>query len=121
MLVLSRRPDEKILLPSVPATIQVISVQSGLVRLGIEAPATVPILREELTRTDPRPIASNDADGPTARQRLNTVLHGVAALRGQVAGGDAAALRTLDAIERELHALRRQLATAAAPEAVAVG
>src|SRR5262245_42419647 len=53
MLVLSRRPDEKILLPSVPALIKVISSQAGLVRLGIEAPSHVPILREELVSSRP--------------------------------------------------------------------
>src|SRR5215218_3498279 len=47
--------DEKILLPTVPAIIKVISAQAGLVRLGIEAPAHVPILREELTRNDKHP------------------------------------------------------------------
>ena len=48
MLVLSRRPDEKILLPTIPAVIKIISTQTGLARIGIEAPAHVPILREEL-------------------------------------------------------------------------
>ena len=61
MLVLSRRPDEKILLPTVPAVIKVISSQAGLVRLGIEAPAHVPIVRAELCR---------DGACPSQRRRL---------------------------------------------------
>jgi carbon storage regulator len=48
MLVLSRRPGERIVLPGLNITIQVISIKSGAVRLGIEAPADIPILREEL-------------------------------------------------------------------------
>ena len=55
MLVLSRRPDEKILLPTVPVLVKVISANAGLVRLGFDAPADVPILREELTHGDARP------------------------------------------------------------------
>ena len=48
MLVLSRRPEEKIVLPTVPAVIKVVSAQAGVVRLGIEAPAEVMVYREEL-------------------------------------------------------------------------
>lgn len=48
MLVLSRRINEKIVLPGLKVTIQVVALEGGRVRLGIEAPATVAILREEL-------------------------------------------------------------------------
>lgn len=48
MLVLSRRPDEKILFPNLGVTIQVLRVQGNVVRLGIDAPPELRILREEL-------------------------------------------------------------------------
>ena len=48
MLVLSRRPDEKIFFPGINITVQVVEVRGGRVRLGIEAPPEVTILREEL-------------------------------------------------------------------------
>ena len=48
MLVLSRRLREKIVLPGLHITVQVLAVKRGVVRLGIEAPADVPVLREEL-------------------------------------------------------------------------
>jgi carbon storage regulator len=48
MLVLARRAGEKILLPGLNVTVQVVSIKPGVVRLGIEAPAAVPIFREEL-------------------------------------------------------------------------
>ncbi len=48
MLVLSRRLSEKILLPGLGITVQVVSVKAGVVRLGIEAPAEVKVLRGEL-------------------------------------------------------------------------
>jgi carbon storage regulator CsrA len=50
MLMLSRRPNEKIVLPGLGVTVQVVSVKPGVVRLGIEAPAAVQVLREELLR-----------------------------------------------------------------------
>lgn len=48
MLVLSRRPSEKIVLPGLGVTVQVVAVKPGVVRLGIEAPRGVLVLREEL-------------------------------------------------------------------------
>jgi carbon storage regulator len=47
MLVLSRRVGEKILIgDSVAVTI--VRIAPGIVRVGIEAPAEMPIVREEL-------------------------------------------------------------------------
>src|SRR2546426_5763457 len=48
MLVLSRRLNEKIVLPAIQTNIQVLSVKSGAVRLGIDAPPEITVLREEL-------------------------------------------------------------------------
>lgn len=49
MLVLSRCLNEKLLIPCINATIQIVSLKRGRVRLGIEAPPNVKVLREELT------------------------------------------------------------------------
>jgi carbon storage regulator len=52
MLVLSRKPGERISIgPNV--TVQVLDVQGSQVRIGIEAPRDVTILRSEL-REQPR-------------------------------------------------------------------
>jgi carbon storage regulator len=48
MLVLSRRVGERIFIPDVDVFVTVLSVKSGTVRLGVEAPAEVLILRDEL-------------------------------------------------------------------------
>jgi carbon storage regulator len=48
MLVLSRTPGERIVLPNCGVTITMVSVQGNKVRLGIAAPADVPVLREEI-------------------------------------------------------------------------
>jgi carbon storage regulator CsrA len=55
MLVLSRRLNEKIVLPSLGVTVQVLAVRGGAVRLGIQAPPDIAVLREELVgKPDPR-------------------------------------------------------------------
>lgn len=50
MLVLSRRQNEKILLPGIHTSIEVVDVKGDRVRLGIDAPSNVTILREEVAR-----------------------------------------------------------------------
>ena len=58
MLVLSRRINEKILIPSINAAIEVVSLKRGVVRLGIEAPPDVTVLREELSHLTSGPAQS---------------------------------------------------------------
>lgn len=48
MLVLSRRTKEKVLFPGLGVSVQVVSVKGNVVRLGVEAPPEVAVLREEL-------------------------------------------------------------------------
>jgi carbon storage regulator len=48
VLVLSRRLSEKIVLPHLNITLLVVAIQPGVVRLGIEAPPDVPIVRAEV-------------------------------------------------------------------------
>ncbi|MEA3374309.1 MAG: carbon storage regulator CsrA [Campylobacterota bacterium] len=47
MLILSRKEDESIVIGD-NITIKVVSVEKGLVKLGIDAPSDVTILRSEL-------------------------------------------------------------------------
>jgi carbon storage regulator len=55
MLVLSRRLNEKVVMPGLKVTVQVVAIDNGRVRLGFEAPPDVTILREELTALLPAP------------------------------------------------------------------
>ena len=48
MLVLSRRVGERIFFPGICAYVKVLSVKGNTVRLSIQAPQDVRILREEL-------------------------------------------------------------------------
>jgi carbon storage regulator CsrA len=57
MLVLSRRLNEKIVLPGLGITVQVVALRGGTVRLGIEVPPDVAVLREELVgKPEPRAV-----------------------------------------------------------------
>src|SRR6266853_2469308 len=48
MLVLSRKLHEKIVLPTLKVAVQVVGIKGGAVRLGIQAPREVAVLREEI-------------------------------------------------------------------------
>ncbi len=48
MLVLSRRLHEKIVLPDLGITVQVVAIKRGAVQIGITAPPDVPIRRAEI-------------------------------------------------------------------------
>jgi carbon storage regulator len=65
VLVLSRRLNESIVLPASGITIQVVAIRAGQVRLGIKAPADVPVMREELLDQSPAPApSSRNAERP---------------------------------------------------------
>ena len=64
MLVLTRRVNEKVVLPSLGVTVLVLSASRGAVRLGIEAPAEVKVFREELL---PKPPPAVGVTSPTRR------------------------------------------------------
>jgi carbon storage regulator len=56
MLVLSRKPGERILMSNGTVTVAVLAVDGNTVRLGITAPAEMAVHREEVRRR-PRPQA----------------------------------------------------------------
>jgi carbon storage regulator CsrA len=59
MLVLTRRPNESIVIPALGVTVRVLAVRGGRVRLGVEAPREVVVLRGELHEPlAPRPAPS---------------------------------------------------------------
>ena len=59
MLLITRRQGERIVLGD-DVVIQVLEVSGGTVRIGIDAPRSVPVYREELLDADrvPRPAPS---------------------------------------------------------------
>ena len=122
MLVLARQLNERIVLPTVRTTIEVVAIKPGGVRLGIEAPPEITILREEVLRrggVTPAVLAATaepDAETRLARikhilrNRLHTVAVGLDLLRQQlqtssVPGLEAMFLR----MEGEIRTLDQQL------------
>ena len=59
MLIITRRAGERIVLGD-DVVVQVLEVSGGTVRIGIDAPRSVPVYREELLEGDraKRPAAS---------------------------------------------------------------
>jgi carbon storage regulator len=53
MLVLNRKRGQRIVIPSCSVTITVVTVEGGKVRIGIDAPAEVAVLRQELAKRKP--------------------------------------------------------------------
>jgi carbon storage regulator CsrA len=115
MLILSRRPHEKILLPTISAAIEVVAIKPGVVRLGILAPPEVPVVREELQDRSCDPLqsvrtpsacgAENLAPNllQVARNRLQIAGRGLAVLRRQLEAGQTQdAALTLDSLEDDL-------------------
>ena len=120
MLVLSRRPNEKVLFPSINTTVQVVSITGKAVRLGIEAPPEVTILRAELQdraaeRGATTPLAEPAESGLRGlrhllRNQLNVTTVGLGLLRQQARAGLSDAMeRTIAKIEEDMHLFRQRL------------
>lgn len=94
MLVLSRRPGERVLFPSLGVSIDVLRSRGAVVRLGIEAPKDVKVLRGEIVSD--QPLAQNSPDEFQAlannrrfelRSQLNQVTQKLEQLRRQLESG----------------------------------
>lgn len=63
MLIITRRPGEKIMLGE-DVVIEVVEVSGSSVRLGIQAPKAVPVYREEIWRSVQQENAAAAATEP---------------------------------------------------------
>ena len=113
MLVLARRLHERIILPALDTTLQVVGIQGNLVRLGIEAPPAVAIFREEVydpSRMPTAPAPPRAPAGHNVRNRMANLGLSVALLHRQLpAGLSTDARRALEQIETHLEALKAQV------------
>jgi carbon storage regulator CsrA len=135
MLVLARRLHERIIIPCIRTAVEVTAVKPGYVRLGVDAPSEVTVLREEVyCRTEPAAGADALPAGAGVearlarvnlvwRHRLNNLMLGLALLRQQLPpGAPAESLATLRLLEGEAQQMcqeMRALGEAAAPEVAA--
>jgi carbon storage regulator CsrA len=118
MLVVSRRPNEKIVFPDISATVQVVAVKANVVRLGIDAPRDVAVFREEIMERKAREALAPGppgADLADLRRRLKDRLREAAvglavAGPGQPAEWVAAAEAALAQIDQKLRAVEERLA-----------
>ena len=112
MLVLSRGPSEKIVFPNLGITVEVLRIQGNRVRVGINAPQNVAVLRQELdqARIDAA-LAERDGtgEGPSMhrqRNRLHTAQLALKLLQKQLeAGLTADSAKTLQKALREFDSL----------------
>jgi carbon storage regulator CsrA len=107
VLVLSRRPDENIVFSNLGVKVRILRVQGSLVRIGIEAPPEVKVLRGELgPAADGRP---NPRPGHALRNLLNKVNLSLHTIQQRLARGEAdRANALLEKVLADLEALDRE-------------
>jgi carbon storage regulator CsrA len=112
VLVLTRRENEKILLPDVGVTVELMSVTGNRARLGISAPDNIRILREEVASSQDA-LKQATARGPISREfshairnRLNAAILATETVRLQIDARQLAETSaSLDRIVTELRAM----------------
>ena len=133
MLVLSRKLKEKIVLPTLGTAVQVLEIKRGTVRLGIEAPPEVTVLREEVPdraagrQTTKSSSCQEEAAGEGTREpflrslgaRLTTTAVGLGLLRLQLDAGlideaSASLLRIQDDLQWLRYGVEGEAGTASA-------
>jgi carbon storage regulator CsrA len=116
MLVLSRKENEKVLFPHLGIALQILRVGGGKVRLGIEAPGDVAILRheiasaEQLAEFSERLKRSASGGSHEVRNRLHTTLLGLSLVHQQLSRNLVAdAEDTLQQLIDSMQGLDREL------------
>lgn len=97
MLVLSRRPGQKVVFPGLGIAIEVLRSSGTVTRLGIEAPEDVLVLREEIfEKSNPENGPAVESQPPVDRERrhawrnkLNQMMLKLELLKGQLESGQA--------------------------------
>lgn len=116
MLVLTRREDQEIAFPNLNIRVQVLQVKGRAVKIGIDAPREISIVRPE-TGIDPDalprvPAEAGDSEKHQLRNRLNTIRLGLALFEKQAAAGlHDASLSTAQRVVNELQKLDSEVAS----------
>ncbi len=119
MLVLSRRPNQDLLFPNLGIRLRILSSQGKTVRIGIEAPPGIKVLRSEIADAEELRAATTVHSllpAHAVRNQLNKVtlgLHRFQQLTG--AGKEEEANAVLQAVLDALEALDRDWKPATAP------
>jgi carbon storage regulator CsrA len=128
MLVLSRKENEKVLFPNLGIAFEILRVGGGKVRLGIQAPGDVSVVRDEIASEQQLAEFAHRLQERTRhvnhelRNRLHSAVLGLAVVQQQLAADHAedaeqTVVRLLDAvqgIDQELGAGQQAAAAVAA-------
>jgi carbon storage regulator CsrA len=119
MLVLSRGQNDKIVFPTLGITVEILRLVGSKVRLGIEAPKEIPVLRDELIENVEARSAIHDRSTVAGslthatRNRLHTATLGLSVLQMMLETGKAVdAEPMIFKIFNELKSLEAELAGA---------
>jgi carbon storage regulator CsrA len=121
MLVLSARLHEKVLFPGSHTSVEIVAIQPSTVRLGIEAPDEVRVLRQGIPDRvaewgEPSPPA--DGASPSSllqldrlvQKRLEIARKGLEEAQRHLGSGRSGDAETvLEKLDEDLHLLRRRL------------
>ncbi len=111
MLVLSRRPEEKVLFPTLGISIEILRVTGQVVRVGVLAPREVPVIRAELTPPGSMTVRAARGLDHQIRGRLNTAMMAMYVAQKQLEmGQNAGAETTLQEALAELDRLEKEVA-----------
>jgi carbon storage regulator CsrA len=112
MLVLSRGPTDKIIFPNLDITVEILRIKGNKVRLGIDAPKDIHVLRHELVDEQSGTGAATRTShwSHAFRNRLNTANLALHVLQRQLeAGLEEEAEETLKKALRELDTLNETI------------
>lgn len=90
MLILSRRENETIVFPNLDIEVHIVRLAGKIVRIGVEAPKDVRVLRGELVAEDDSATPNTQLDRHAIRNRLNKAMLGLQVLQASVEAGQAA-------------------------------
>lgn len=121
MLVLSRGPKDKVLFPNLGITVEILRVSGNRVRVGVNAPDDVRILRHELSEHETaepqasgKPLEESTVSDDMVhklRNRLNSAHLALSLMEKQLnAGMDEKAFTTLQKAMHELDAMDQEVA-----------
>ena len=115
MLVLSRRPNEKVLFAGLGISVEVVRVNGHAVRLGIQAPSDVRVVRNELVENESLCLKRADRSqfpqqiAERLRSRLQIAANELCELHERLEGGDADAEPAIFRVFQELKSLDEEL------------